>query len=815
MKRVRKLIWVILALYLLPVPVFGRALASDGGLPFSDVKEEDWFCEAVSYVLEHGLMTGTDGGTFSPDAVTSRGMVVTILHRLEGGPATPEADFVDVPAGQWYTAGASWAAANGLVDGYGDGRFGPEDEVTREQLAAVLYRYCQFKAYVTAAPADVSDFSDAGQISGYAVEPVGWAAANGILSGREDGSLAPRSGATRAEAAAVLTRFHQDVVSPLELSPALPPEDGIQPPPREVQSPPAAEKSEDLESVPPLETVLPFVPTPETPNVPAVVRPPDPVETDPPPAVLEGVRILRNGQELEAGGAVRPGDALTAVAVPYGAVCNVVWTTREKRAEGTAYTVDTQDLGGDVLVSASGRDGYTGMAATHAAVTGELEGTFPQTEPETVSIPVDRGLGRVAVCLAGDETAAWAELSAGLSAAPEGEGFQLMLSARFDEAASAGDYRWLRVVLTPFRGEHFDSVPEGCCFDMASGAELEEVHIEEWEAGGYVMTWPRPEGPANLLLTLSINNREQMLEITFHNPEETGLWHETDSWEDAQGALAEGKDVRYTGKKDAVLSTSLELAESQRLAVPSAVLTVAADASLVIPVSTRADLDRLVVESGGRVEVDGTLTIRHGGQEAGGETLLSGTLQVDDAGMVNVLDALTVTGSGCIALSGLNSQLTVTGTFLNYGTLSAGPGSLALITGHSENHGLMSADGGIVTLSDKRRALLNTGKISVELRQLCLDPEYPDWLEDVGSLNILGTTLLNSGHISGTGAVSIERLDDLSGYRSGLVQPKTEEGSGPTGFVLDPAETVDVLRFPGELTNVENGVCELIRTELE
>lgn len=834
----RKLLWVILTVYLLSAPLSGGALASDSALPFSDVDEEDWFCQAVAYVQAHGLMAGTDAGAFSPEEITSRGMLVTVLHRLEDCPVTPEADFTDVPSGQWYTAGASWAAANGIVSGYGDGRFGPEDGVTREQLAAILYRYCQLKAYATAAPADVSAFPDASQISAYALEPVGWAAANGILSGREDGSLSPQGGATRAETAAVLTRFHQDVIPPAASSPALPPESEAPLPAEEAPSAPAPEKPAYAEPVLPFEPVLPSVPTPTepepvpppvpTPAEPEPVPPPapapaepepvppagpdkKPAEEEPAPIPLESVRILRNGQALEPGGAVRPGDTLTAVAVPSGAAYDLVWTTREKRTEGPSYTVDAQDLGGAVLLSAAGRDGYAGTADARAAVTGELEDSFPLTEPETVSAPVDRGLGRVSVCLTGEgEEAAAAALSAGLPPAPEGDGFQLLLSARFDEAASAGALGTLQIALTPFQGESFGGKSDVYCFDMLTGEEMPPVQIDESENGGFLLTWPKPE-TGNISIVLGLDGREQMLEIFFDLPEEAGAWYETGSWGTALEALAEGKDVRYTGEEAAALSTSLRLSENQRLKIDAATLTVGKDASLAIPDSARVYLDRLVVERGGRVEADGSLSIQHGGQAAG-ETLLSGTLQVGAAGSVDILGNLTLTGSGRAALSGPSSGLSVTGTFLNYGALSAGPGSLVLLNGHSENHGLLSAEGATVSLSDKRRALLNTGEITVELRPDPLsDPEY---LEDVGSLNILGTSLLNFGKISGTGTLSTGKLDDLSGYKSGLVQPKPEAGtSAASHFAHDPAETVDVLYFPGGLIIADEGVCELKEAE--
>ena len=120
--------------------------------PFGDVQSTDWYYDEVQYVYENGLMSGTSATTFSPDATTTRGMIVTILHRLEGTPAvSTSGTFADVAAGQYYTDAVEWASANGIVGGYGNGRFGPNDPITREQLAAMMYRYADFLGMDTAA----------------------------------------------------------------------------------------------------------------------------------------------------------------------------------------------------------------------------------------------------------------------------------------------------------------------------------------------------------------------------------------------------------------------------------------------------------------------------------------------------------------------------------------------------------------------------------------------------------------------------------------------------------------------------------------
>ena len=182
-------------------------------LPFLDVQTGDWFYDAVMFVYGEGMMNGTSSTTFSPDATTTRGMIVTILHRLAGSPASREsADFLDVPAGQYYSEAVAWASENGIVNGYDDGNFGPDDTITREQMAAILYRYAGFQGYDMSAKADLSGFSDAGTVSGYAQEAIRWANAAGLVSGTSTTTISPKAGATRAQVAAILMRFCENVV---------------------------------------------------------------------------------------------------------------------------------------------------------------------------------------------------------------------------------------------------------------------------------------------------------------------------------------------------------------------------------------------------------------------------------------------------------------------------------------------------------------------------------------------------------------------------------------------------------------------------
>ena len=175
--------------------------------PFTDVRKNDWYYEAVKYVCEHGLMNGMSADTFSPDGRTSRCMIVTILHRLEGSPATSGSVFSDVAAGTYYTDAVSWASRNGIVSGYGNGKFGPNDAITREQLAVILYRYAQYKGYDVTASADLSKFGDTATVGGYATDALHWAVGKELISGKGNGTLDPKGEAVRAQVAAILYRF--------------------------------------------------------------------------------------------------------------------------------------------------------------------------------------------------------------------------------------------------------------------------------------------------------------------------------------------------------------------------------------------------------------------------------------------------------------------------------------------------------------------------------------------------------------------------------------------------------------------------------
>lgn len=183
------------------------------GLPFGDVKGADWFYNDVKYVYEKGMMAGTAADVFAPNATTTRAMIVTILYRLEGSPAVTGGNvFTDVPAGQWYTDAVNWAAANQIVKGTSATTFAPNDSITREQMAAILYRYAQYKGYDVTKKADLSGYSDNSQVSAYAKDALAWANAAKLINGVTNTTLAPQGNATRAQVSAILHRFCDGVV---------------------------------------------------------------------------------------------------------------------------------------------------------------------------------------------------------------------------------------------------------------------------------------------------------------------------------------------------------------------------------------------------------------------------------------------------------------------------------------------------------------------------------------------------------------------------------------------------------------------------
>lgn len=178
-----------------------------GDTPFLDVKETDWFYHDVAAVYAKGWMVGTSKDTFSPSQQISRGMIVTVLHRIAGEPAAENTYFADVPLNRYYTAAAAWAVEQGIVTGYGDGHFGPSDPMTREQIIMILYNYANLNKLDTSAQSELSQFTDLDQLSSDARRAMSWAYSIGLIRGKGDGILDPAGATTRAETAAFLIRF--------------------------------------------------------------------------------------------------------------------------------------------------------------------------------------------------------------------------------------------------------------------------------------------------------------------------------------------------------------------------------------------------------------------------------------------------------------------------------------------------------------------------------------------------------------------------------------------------------------------------------
>lgn len=186
-------------------------------LPFTDIADNAWYADAVRYVYKHGLMAGTSATTFAPDVTTSRSMIATILWRMAGSPVVNYAmTYTDVAQGQWYSEAVRWATSEGIVGGYGNGLFGTNDPITREQFAAMLYRFAQEQGYEVSIGenTNILSYTDVADLSEYAISAMQWAVGAGIINGTGDGStLSPQGQATRAQAAVMLMRFCEEYVT--------------------------------------------------------------------------------------------------------------------------------------------------------------------------------------------------------------------------------------------------------------------------------------------------------------------------------------------------------------------------------------------------------------------------------------------------------------------------------------------------------------------------------------------------------------------------------------------------------------------------
>lgn len=192
------------------ITIHGDAAAEPGDddtLPFHDVQSGDWFYEAVQYAYDNGFMNGVSDTQFAPQTNLTRAMMAAVLYNLEDGSAATSGTFNDVESGQWYADAVNWAAEHGIVNGYEDGTYRPNDNLTREQMAAILHNYAHYKGYALNATADLTQFTDADQVSVWAENVVKWAVGADLLHGVGDNRLSPTGTATRAEVAAILMNF--------------------------------------------------------------------------------------------------------------------------------------------------------------------------------------------------------------------------------------------------------------------------------------------------------------------------------------------------------------------------------------------------------------------------------------------------------------------------------------------------------------------------------------------------------------------------------------------------------------------------------
>lgn len=178
---------------------------------FADVPASAWYCDAVEYVYENGLMSGVSSGWFAPNDTLTRAMLVQTLYAMEGRPAAASAGFADVASGDWYASAVNWAAANGVVSGVSETGFGPNNALTREQLALILYRFAQYKGYDVTGTSDLAAYADGSSVSGWAAEAMSWAVDAGLISGVGGNQIAPTGTATRAQVAQILMNFCENV----------------------------------------------------------------------------------------------------------------------------------------------------------------------------------------------------------------------------------------------------------------------------------------------------------------------------------------------------------------------------------------------------------------------------------------------------------------------------------------------------------------------------------------------------------------------------------------------------------------------------
>ncbi len=212
--KAKKLLSLLLVISMPAAVLPAAASGRSGQVQFEDVPHHAWYSAAVRYVCAKGLMQGTGAETFSPDMKTTRGMIVTILYRMEDTRLRKTADFPDVQQGKYYADAIDWADDAGIVEGYDSGfAVGPDDLITREEMAVIFYRYINYKGYSRGSQGDISAFGDCSSAASYAIEGLNWAAGNGLLQGVGNNLLAPKGQTTRAEVAALIMRFCESYLS--------------------------------------------------------------------------------------------------------------------------------------------------------------------------------------------------------------------------------------------------------------------------------------------------------------------------------------------------------------------------------------------------------------------------------------------------------------------------------------------------------------------------------------------------------------------------------------------------------------------------
>lgn len=829
---------------------------------FSDVDSGAWYAEAVKYVFEKGLMSGTGDGSFSPEGTMSRAMIVTILYGMEGRPAVKGGSFYDVPKDQWYADAVSWASTNGIVSGYGGSLFGPNDLITREQMAAILYSYAKFKGYDVSAgdKVDLTVYSDYDKLAAWAIPGMQWACGVGLISGVGGGALAPQGGATRGQAAVIFRSMDVNVV--------------------EVEKTKAEAEKKDEEKKPGSlsggSSGGGFVDS---------------------KIQLTDVKVMLGDTNM-TGKIVNVGDTLSFYTIPADTTCTVAWKVGGvKVSDEDTYTVKELDVGKTITVTVTGTGSYTGtVGATTGMVVTIIDpySTGFDTKTYTQVEQVNRGLGQITFLLTDGKDSEGNPLEDFMGNVDgyvdwdwENGGYMLRLTGDFygpsevfwmgEGNCSRNDYETLQLVISPFEGESFTKLP----------TVRANYWTDYWEDGGVAHPYPVDaelvdgnivlscERPVNawsgmeLVLELdgvrqeiwlngigdTIDNDSEEEDVPDVPEEDDGLT----CWEEVLEELKQGNSVSYTSAYSVTLDTELTLRPGQELLfgnwTDEVSLTIAEGGKLILDgegensASVYFNNGSLIVEDGGVLAtrgqteyhaymmVDNGITVKDGGQiiveELGGLTLDCGVegLLVEEGGSVQVRDVLIVgygwdahqiagrvdcvgeqarmelNGMAAIAPTGAvyvsgGAELNVIGglSVEQGGLLQSEIGNISL-SGESENAGTIIINDGTLYINNQGYSVVNSGTIQVG---------QDSWLE------IDSTVLENTGSVTGEGYLIEESECELVGYDTGIewIEPSDWENQTPWdysrwAFVRDPIINAEMLYFLGELSNRDGGTCTL------